>query len=55
MGKRIEVEEGCGIVLADIGLPNPEDRLATADLAIRITLPKPFARADSPKLAPPTP
>jgi len=34
--KRIEVEEGRGNVFADIGLPNPEERLAKADLAIRI-------------------
>ena len=37
MSKKIEVEEGSGNVFADIGLPNPEDRLAKADLAIRIT------------------
>ena len=36
MTKRIEVEEGSGNVFADIGLPNPEERLAKADLAIRI-------------------
>ena len=36
MGKRIEVEEGSGNVFADIGLPNPEERLAKAGLAIRI-------------------
>ena len=36
MRKRIEVEEGSGNVFADIGLPNPEERLAKADLAIRI-------------------
>lgn len=36
MSKRIEVEEGSGNVFADIGLPNPEERLAKADLAIRI-------------------
>jgi predicted XRE-type DNA-binding protein len=36
MGKRIEVEEGSGNVFADIALPNPEERLAKADLAIRI-------------------
>jgi len=36
MGKRIEVEEGSGNVFADIGLSNPEERLAKADLAIRI-------------------
>jgi predicted XRE-type DNA-binding protein len=37
MRKKMEVEEGSGNVFADIGLPNPEDRLARADLAIRIT------------------
>jgi predicted XRE-type DNA-binding protein len=36
MGKRIEIEEGSGNVFADVGLPNPEERLAKADLAIRI-------------------
>jgi predicted XRE-type DNA-binding protein len=36
VSKRIEVEEGSGNVFADIGLPNPEDRLAKADLAIHI-------------------
>jgi predicted XRE-type DNA-binding protein len=36
MGNRIEVEEGSGNVFADIGLPNPEERLAKADLAICI-------------------
>jgi predicted XRE-type DNA-binding protein len=36
MSKRIEVQEGSGNVFADIGLPNPEERLAKADLAIRI-------------------
>jgi hypothetical protein len=28
---------GSGNVFADIGLPNPEERLAKADLAIRIS------------------
>ncbi len=37
MTKRIEVREGSGNVFADIGLPNPEERLAKADLAIRIS------------------
>lgn len=37
MSKRIEVEEGSGNVFADIGLPNPEERLAKAGLAIRIS------------------
>ena len=36
MAKRIEVMESSGNVFADIGLPNPEERLAKADLAIRI-------------------
>jgi predicted XRE-type DNA-binding protein len=36
MSKKIKVEEGSGNVFADIGLPNPEERLAKADLAIRI-------------------
>lgn len=37
MSKRIPAEEGSGNVFADIGLPNPEERLAKADLAIRIS------------------
>src|ERR1017187_171528 len=36
MNKKIAVEEGSDNVFADIGLPNPEERLAKADLAIRI-------------------
>jgi predicted XRE-type DNA-binding protein len=36
MARRIEVEESSGNVFADLGLPNPEERLAKADLAIRI-------------------
>ena len=36
MSKKIQVEEGSGNVFADIRLPNPEERLAKADLAIRI-------------------
>jgi predicted XRE-type DNA-binding protein len=36
MSREIEVEESSGNVFADIGLPNPEERLAKADLAIRI-------------------
>lgn len=36
MSKKIDVEEGSGNVFADVGLPNPEERLAKADLAIRI-------------------
>lgn len=37
MKKKIRVEESSGNVFADIGLPNPEERLAKADLAIRIS------------------
>ncbi|SRR6266849_1330362 len=37
MPKVIEVEEGSGNVFADLGLSNPEERLAKAGLAIRIT------------------
>jgi predicted XRE-type DNA-binding protein len=36
MSKRIHVEESSGNVFADIGLSNPDERLAKADLAIRI-------------------
>jgi len=36
MAKTIDVEKGSGNVFADLGLPNPEERLAKADLAIRI-------------------
>jgi predicted XRE-type DNA-binding protein len=36
MSNRIRIEKGSGNVFADIGLPNPEERLAKADLAIRI-------------------
>ena len=36
MAKPISVEKSSGNVFADIGLPNPEERLAKADLAIRI-------------------
>jgi len=36
MARRIVVVEGSGNVFADIGLPNPEERLAKAGLAIRI-------------------
>jgi hypothetical protein len=32
MNKRIAVEEGSGNVFADIGLPNPEERLVKAIL-----------------------
>ena len=37
MNKKIAIEEGSGNVFADIGLPDPEERLAKADLAIRIS------------------
>ncbi|MGH9736213.1 MAG: helix-turn-helix domain-containing protein [Candidatus Acidiferrales bacterium] len=37
MRTKIQVEEGSGNVFADIGLPNPEGRLAKAGLAIRIS------------------
>ena len=36
MTKEKSVTRGSGNVFADIGLPNPEERLAKADLAIRI-------------------
>lgn len=36
MAKKLTVVESSGNVFADIGLPNPEERLAKADLAIRI-------------------
>jgi predicted XRE-type DNA-binding protein len=36
MSKVIAIEKGGGNVFADIGLPDPEERLAKADLAIRI-------------------
>jgi predicted XRE-type DNA-binding protein len=36
MAKTIGVEVSSGNVFADLGLPNPEDRLAKAQLAIRI-------------------
>ena len=37
MRKKMEVEHGSGNVFADIGLLNPEERLAKAGLAIRIS------------------
>ena len=37
MSRKIKIEEGSDNVFADIGLPNPEERLAKADLAIRIS------------------
>jgi predicted XRE-type DNA-binding protein len=36
MKKKIEYEIGSGNVFADLGLPNPEERLAKAKLAIQI-------------------
>jgi predicted XRE-type DNA-binding protein len=36
MTRAIEIEVSSGNVLADIGLSDPEERLAKADLAIRI-------------------
>jgi predicted XRE-type DNA-binding protein len=36
MIKAIEVEESSGNVFADLGLPNPEERLTKAALAIRV-------------------
>jgi len=35
-GREIEYEESSGNVFADLGLPNPEERLMKADLAIQI-------------------
>ncbi|HUB16064.1 MAG TPA: helix-turn-helix transcriptional regulator [Acetobacteraceae bacterium] len=32
----IKIEDGSGNVFADLGLPNPEERLAKADLVMRI-------------------
>ena len=37
MSKKMLAEQSSGNVFADIGLSNPEERLAKADLAIRIT------------------
>jgi predicted XRE-type DNA-binding protein len=37
MIRRISVEEGSSNVFADLGLPNPEERLAKAGLAVRIS------------------
>ncbi|HVB35077.1 MAG TPA: helix-turn-helix transcriptional regulator [Patescibacteria group bacterium] len=37
MSKQVEVEQGSGNVFADIAQPKPEERLAKADLAIRIS------------------
>ena len=36
MSDDITIEEGSGNVFADLGLPNPEERLAKADLVMRI-------------------
>lgn len=36
--KRIKVETGSGNVFADIGLPNPEEALAKAEIARRVNL-----------------
>jgi len=36
MSDTVDVEEGCGNVFADIGLPDAEEQLAKAELAIRI-------------------
>lgn len=35
-GKEYEIEESSGNIFADLGLPNPEERLAKADLSIAI-------------------
>lgn len=37
MTRKIEVEESSGNVFADIGLPDAEERLAKAGLAVRIS------------------
>ena len=36
MARAIQVEEGSGNVFTDLGLANPEERLAKAGLAVRI-------------------
>src|ERR1035438_587537 len=36
MAKRIQIEKGSGNVLADIGLPNPEEALAKAEIARQV-------------------
>ena len=36
MPRRIQVEEGSGNVFADIGLPNPEESLAKAEIARQV-------------------
>jgi len=37
MSDDLKIEEGSGNVFADLGLPNPEERLTKADLAMQIT------------------
>jgi predicted XRE-type DNA-binding protein len=37
MAERIKITKGSGNVFADLGLPNPEERLAKAQLALRIS------------------
>jgi predicted XRE-type DNA-binding protein len=37
MTKKMQVEVGSGNVFADLGLPNPEEHLAKAELAFRIS------------------
>jgi predicted XRE-type DNA-binding protein len=37
MTRKIAVEEGSGNIFADLGLPDAEERLAKAGLAVRIT------------------
>jgi predicted XRE-type DNA-binding protein len=36
MAKRIQIEKGSGNVLVDIGLPNPEEALAKAEIARQV-------------------
>ncbi len=36
MAKRVRIEKGSGNVFADIGLPNPEEALAKAEIARQI-------------------
>ena len=36
MPRRVQVEEGSGNVFADIGLPNPEEALAKAEIARQV-------------------
>jgi len=37
MSDDFKIEKGSGNVFADLGLPNPEERLTKADLAMQIT------------------